>query len=480
MSGRDFLPCGVLALAVLIAPGPAARAQSFGSLFPGTGLTTLPGMNTAQAAMAGSIDKVCPTINTLRPGSDLANVCNAMIGTALAALGQANPSPGTLPSLGLTVAQTEAALQQINGGAVTLVPTNQVSQLRTVQAQVLGARFTALRLHMLASDGGGDSVVRVAANDGGTASDAPSLLQLAQASPTDVSIWSGKLGLFANILGQFGSRDPTNTQNGFSFNNEGFLLGGDYRFRPDLALGAAFGYNYSSTDFDTNANSAPGQFLHSNLFQFNLYGTYSATDALYFDALASFGFGDTDSKRHILIPGLPDGGDRTATGNFDGQTAGFAVGGGYNIPFGALTVTPTARLEYQYIHSGGFTESGASGLDLTYSASTQTAILSFIGGQVSYAISTSFGVLSPTLRGNWAHQYNRGRSSITVAYAADPSLTSAFVMQGDPSDRDYGQIGVGLALQLANGRSAFVNYDAIVGVAGTSYNSFTAGVRFDF
>jgi outer membrane autotransporter protein len=484
MSGRHLVPpSGVFGLAfamVLLAlqPGQAQNLPPYSVLNPGTGTTTLPGMTTAQAAMARSIDNVCPTISAQQPGSDLANVCGAMIGTALAALGQANP--GGLPSIGLSVAATENALQQLNGGAVTLVPTNQVSQLRTVQTQILAARLTVLRTRMLGEQDTPDSVVRLAANDTGAVQDLPGRIQLAQAAPTEASIWSGKLGLFGNLIGQFGSRDPTSTQNGFSFNNEGFLMGGDYRFTPDFAAGAAFGYNYSSTDFDTNPNSAPGQYLHSNLFQINLYSTWQATDALYLDALASFGFGTNDAKRHILIPGLPGGGDRTATGSFDGQTVAAAFGGGYNIPFGALTVTPTARLEYRYVHSDSFTESGAAGLDLTYGASSQSAILSFLGGQAAYAISMDWGVLSPTVRANWAHQYNSGHSSIYVAYANDPSLTSAFVMSGDASDRNYYQLGVGLAVQLSGGRSAFINYDAIVGLNKTSYNSFTAGVRFDF
>lgn len=486
-SRRVAAHCGVfgLAFAVLLAliqPGQAQNQPPFSTLNPGLGLPNLSGFNTAQAAMARSIDDVCPTINTIASGSDLANVCNAMTGTALVLQGQSSLAVGPLaPIPGITsTEQLGNALQQINGGAVTLVPTNQVSQLRSVQTQILASRLTVLRTRLLGSASDGSGAVRVAANDTGSVQDVPGRLQLAQASPTEVLIWSGKLGLFGNLIGQFGNRDPTSTQNGFSFNNEGMLLGADYRFMPNLAAGAAFGYNYSSTDFDVNPNSAPGQFLHSNLFQINLYSTYSATDALYLDALASFGFGNSDLQRHIVIPGLPGGGDRTATGSFDGQTVGVALGGGYNIPFGSLTLTPTARFEYRYVHSDGFTEAGAGGLNLTYGATSQTALLSFLGGQASYAISTDFGVLSPTVRANWAHQYNSGHTSIFVAYANDPSLTSSFVMPGDGSDRNYYQLGVGLAVQLEGNRSAFVSYDAIVGLNKTSYNSFTAGVRFDF
>jgi outer membrane autotransporter protein len=426
--------------------------------------------------MGAAIERACPTISANSPGSALAVACSGMIGSAYAREG-GSPPAGT-SDIGLTIPQLQAALQEVNGGAETLVPTNQVSQLRTSQVQVLGARLTVLRTHMLGSaDDGSNGGVRLAANDTGSVRDAPGLLRVAQASPTEVSIWSGKLGLFGNILGQFGSRDPTATQNGFSFNTEGVLMGGDYRFTPNLAFGAAFGYNYTNSDFDSNATSPSGQYLNSNLYQFNFYGTYAATDALYFDGLVSFGVGDNETRRRIIVPTVVD---TTADGKFDTQTIGVSVGGGYNFPFGSLTLTPTARFEYHYVRSDRFTESGGAGLNLAYGPAIQTAVLTFIGGQATYAISTDFGVLSPSVRANWAHQYNDGRSSMSITFVNDPSLTSAFVMPGDASDRNYFQVGAGLALQLAGNKSAFINYDAIVGLTKTSYNAFTAGMRFDF
>ena len=467
MSGRGWaLPGGVVgfALVVLLAQAQPGYAQ----------LEALPGLNTAQLAMGVAIDKSCPNIATAAPGSALATICGDMVGSAYARLGNSPPAGTT--DIGLTIPQLTAALQQVNGGAVTLVPTNQVSQLRTAQVQVLGARLTALRTRMLGSADDASGTVRLAANDTGSVLDT-SRFQVAQASPTEASIWSGKLGLFGNLMGQFGSRDPTATQSGFSFNTEGILLGADYRFTPSLALGMAFGYNYTSSDFDTDANSASGQYVHANLYQFNFYGTYSATDALYLDGLVSFGVGDNDARRHIIIPTVAD---VFANGNFDTQTVGVSLGGGYNFPFGSLTLTPTARFEYHYARSDRFTESGADGLDLTYGSAIERAVLTFLGGQASYAISTDFGVLSPSVRANWAHQYNDGRNSMSIAFVNDPTLTSAFGMPGDAADRNYFQLGIGLAAQFAGNKSAFINYDALVGLNKTSYNTFTAGVRIDF
>jgi outer membrane autotransporter protein len=53
-------------------------------------------------------------------------------------------------------------------------------------------------------------------------------------------------------------------------------------------------------------------------------------------------------------------------------------------------------------------------------------------------------------------------------------------MPGTPTSRNYFDLGVGIALQLSRNSSAFINYDSILGISGTTYNSFTAGVRFTF
>ena len=95
----------------------------------------------------------------------------------------------------------------------------------------------------------------------------------------------------------------TTSENGYSFNNAGFVFGADYRITPQLIAGMAFGYTQSNTNFDT---SASGQSLNGNLLQGNLYATYFPTDAFYLNGIAIIGGGDNISQRHIVIPSMPD------------------------------------------------------------------------------------------------------------------------------------------------------------------------------
>jgi outer membrane lipase/esterase len=481
----------VALLSVMI--GQTCRAQSFSSLNgPNpTGLITLPGLNQAQRTMARAIDNVCPTINNIAATSDqrdLATICVVMTGTALAAQGQ-SLSPAlqralgvpAFPSLGLGVGGVKNALQDINGGAEILVPTTQTSQLRNLQVGAIGARLSILRNRMAGQMASADPMqpYRVALNfSDAEASDAGHAL-ISAASPTDIEVSSGGFGIYVNLLGQFGDGDQTDSVSGYSFHNLGFLVGADYQFSPKFVAGAAFGYTHSSTDFDVTPASPPGQSLHGDLYQGNLYATYYATDALYIEGMATIAGGRNHSVRHLIIPGLAAP-DRLSAGSFGTDSYGVSIGGGYNLPFGAWTLTPTVRLEYHRVTADAFAENGAAGLDLTYGNTGENAVLSVLGAQAQYAISTDFGVLSPTARFTWSHQYNRGNTAITVGYKNDPSLLSTFLLTGDSASRNYYDLGIGLATQFAGNIAAFINYDAILGLSHTSYNSFTGGVRFSF
>jgi outer membrane autotransporter protein len=130
---------------------------------------------------------------------------------------------------------------------------------------------------------------------------------------------------------------------------------------------------------------------------------------------------------------------------------------GYDLPFGPL-----------------------QGAELQFGSSSVNTVLSFLGADAQYIMNTPFGVLYPIARFHWAHQYSPGNTAVSVAYANDPSLLSTFVLPGTPTSTNYFDLGIGIALQLSTNSSGFINYDSILGLSHTSYNSFTAGIRMSF
>ena len=448
-------------------------------------LTGLPGQNVAQQMMGQSINNFCPTANSIAMPTagqiDLKNLCSAMLGNGLQVQGK---SFGMLGSFGLDASGLNGALQQLNGGAELVVPTSQTSVTQTTQTTRQTSAIEE-RLSQLRNLTTGTALAGASPRAGQVAAlstlEPDGRIIVEPGAPLQFASSTGPLGVFVNGLGQFGSRDMTSTVNAFSFNNAGFIAGADYLFTPQLIAGLAFGYTRSSTNFDTSAVSAPGQFLRGDLLQGNLYATYY-NDAFYLNGIGLIGGSNNDSRRHIVLPNTVEGlpGDRIATGSFGSQVQGLSLSGGYSLPFGALILTPTARLLYQHLGVDAFSENGALGADLQFGSTSLNTFLSFLGAEAQYTISTPLGVLSPLARFHWAHQYTADNTAVSVAYSNDPSLLSSFILPGAQASRNYFDLGVGLALQVSRNGSAFINYDSILGLNHTTYNSFTAGIRMTF
>jgi outer membrane autotransporter protein len=487
---------GLAVSVIVIQPGHAQTLPPFSVITGQPNLTALPGQNVAQQTMAQSVNNVCPTISTIAatPGQiNLATICKAMTLNALAVQGQTPGIDIGNTTFGLNASGLNSALQQLNGGAELLVPTSQASVVQTTQTSrqtgAIEKRLNELRNWTTGTVVAGTDPPRagqVAAlnplEPGGQG-----LIAQNQAPTLVYSI--GPFGVFANGFGQFGSRDLTTTENGYSFNNAGFVAGADYRFTPQLVAGLAFGYSQSNTNFDTSAVSAPGQSLNGNLLQGNLYATYSVTDTWYVNAIGLIGGGNNNSHRHIAFGtnGVDTATgfntmaiDQIASGSFGSRVAGVTLASGYDLPFDRLLLTPIVRFLYQHTRVNAFSEEGALGADLQFGSSSVNTVLSFLGADAQYTINTPFGPLYPIARFHWAHQYSPGNTAVSVAYSNDPSLLSSFILPGTSSSRNYFDLGVGVTMPFSGTSSGFINYDSILGINHTTYNSFTAGIRLMF
>jgi outer membrane autotransporter protein len=101
-----------------------------------------------------------------------------------------------------------------------------------------------------------------------------------------------------------------------------------------------------------------------------------------------------------------------------------------------------------------------------------------LGGQAAYAISTTWGVLSPLVRFEWEHEYKANSRTVTASVLADPA--TAVAVQTSSPDRDYFNLGTGLSATFKGGVSAFFYYEAVVGRANFTNHGFTGGVRLEF
>lgn len=284
-----------------------------------------------------------------------------------------------------------------------------------------------------------------------------------------------KLGVFVNGNFGVGDKNGTDRELGFEYDSQGVTAGVDYRFTDNFVLGGTFGYNAIKSDFDASRGN-----LNLDGYSFSLYSTYY-NDDFYLDSIFSGGWNDYDTRRQLQLPGF----NQTAKGNTQGNDYSFNITSGYDFHKQGLTYGPYGRVSYQNIQIDGYQENpsnpGAPGfgslatIDKQNADSLQTAL----GGQLSYAISTSFGVLIPTARAEWVHEFNDGSRPLNWRFSSVPTQTS-FSNSSDGLNRNFANLGAGLSATLAHGTSAFLFYESMVGRNTISEHSINAGVRAEF
>jgi len=283
-----------------------------------------------------------------------------------------------------------------------------------------------------------------------------------------------KLGVFVNGNFGVGDKNATGRELGFEFDSQGVTAGVDYRFTDNFILGGTFGYNSIKSDFDASRGS-----LNLDGYSFSLFSTYYK-DAFYLDSIFTGGWNDFDTRRNIQLPGI----DQTAKSNTQGNEYAFNITGGYDFNQQGWTYGPYGRVSYQNVQIDGYQETASnpgapgSGALATVGKQNAVSLQTAFGGQVSYALSTSFGVLMPTARAEWVHEFHDGSRPVSWQFSSVPQ--NPFINVSDGSSRNFANVGAGVSAQFTHGASAFMFYETMLGRNNIADHSISAGVRAEF
>jgi len=464
-----------------------------------TPLSGISGLTPPEKATGVAIETLCPKlpvptsapgtalvrplipgpVSSLTAGEDLQIRCTEMIGHALAGDTTAARTPL------LSLAPEEIVAQGAN--AVTTSNRNIGTRLAILHSGVtnLGFRRFGLRneeptapytlVASLAPFAAVNSVV-------------------AASTPSSFS----RLGIFANGTFTGGDKDATSREAGFDFKTFGVTLGADYRFTNNFVLGAAFNYVSTDVDFDTSSflGTPAGGGIDTRGFGFSIYGTYYVSNQFYVDGIINFGWNHYDIDRRIiyaipatdrtgsLIPGTTTNVNQTALGDTHSAQYSFSVGAGYDFPIQGFTITPLARLEYIRLNIDGYQEAinntaNGFGWALAFEGQDVDSLLSVLGAQASYAISTGIGVLLPQVRAEWRHEWKNDARTITSRFVNDPNLTPLALVTDGP-DRDFFTLGASLSATFRGGVAAFMSYETVLGLAQVSAHNVVGGIRLEF
>jgi outer membrane lipase/esterase len=307
---------------------------------------------------------------------------------------------------------------------------------------------------------------------------------------------SGKFSIFLNGLYATGDKDSTTNEPGFDFDAYGILVGGDYRFSDQLIFGLAVNYQKTDADIDDNAGDTDVKG-----YGVSLYGTFYYGQ-LYINGIGTIGRSDYDSTRKVnysvkksAAAAASDPLITRVNQKFDGDTDsdeyGFSFGTGYGFSHKGFDFGPYGRLNYQKTeiddyreHLPGSNTDPGFGLALKIDDQDIKSLSTNLGARAGYTFTTGIGVFTPYARFDWQHEFENDTSAIKGRFvngggSATASLNKILIPLDDP-DRDFFNLGFGVASVFPHGISAFLDYLTVLELDNITLHQFVGGVRFEF
>ena len=273
------------------------------------------------------------------------------------------------------------------------------------------------------------------------------------ASGYRTEVWMRGLGGVGSLTGN-GSR--------FSFNNSyaGALIGAGIG-QGGFTIGLGGGYLMTALNFSDSSNASQNAGLGF------IYGRY-AQGPLWLGAMAAYGGGKINGARSLPGTGLTASGSRGADfGIVQAQAA-------YDIPLGIVTFEPRANLSYVHAGQSGFSESGASILDLTYANTNADLFEGRLVGRFMKRFVAGTWALVPYAEAGVRETFTGLSRDVTMT---DGTFTgSAAGVSPAPT---AGIVGVGVSAGMTEALDLFLGYQGQFS-ANQAENTFAAGLAYRF
>src|SRR5262249_5143897 len=127
------------------------------------------------------------------------------------------------------------------------------------------------------------------------------------------------------------------------------------------------------------------------------------------------------------------------------------------------------------------------GLALAYGDQKVESLRSILGFTASRGFSREFGIIMPTFRAEWHHEFRTDPLTIQAQYAIEPTLTnklsacvSCFALQSAPPERAFGRAGPVFSFPSPRRFQGYLYYEALFGVSNYRSNSVALGFRGQF
>lgn len=342
------------------------------------------------------------------------------------------------------------------------------TKLVASQLSNIGQRLSQLRAGVT-----GFSVADLNLSNGSESLPFSMLAYLADEEQSEAQSFVSPWGFFINgslTSGDYSYADEVN--DGFDFDSDSLSAGIDYRFSNRFVLGAALGYN------ELDSNTGAGVTMQSEGFSASLYGLFTPTDAFYIDSRISFAQPDIRQVRVENFQLIDSVVDIQAIGQSESEQMTAAISAGYNFYKNAWNITPYFGIEYVNSQLDQFAETGAGAFNVTYAEQDFESLKYNLGVNISRAISTANGVLSPQF--SFQHNHEDQDNSIMEMRLVAMPVDELFNVETNFTESNYSQASIGLTWITANGKMFYLRYNEVFGLDNFDQSTISFGARFEF
>ncbi|MBM3184293.1 MAG: autotransporter outer membrane beta-barrel domain-containing protein, partial [Chlamydiae bacterium] len=253
-------------------------------------------------------------------------------------------------------------------------------------------------------------------------------------------------------------------QKGFHANTMGFMVGGDYCFENNIAVGVGAGYGHTNLSWSKNAGHSRSNNIYTAVYANYIQPVFFINAAF----LADYEF--FHSARHMFFSSL----NEEAQNSHHGFGLNTYLSGGADIVVGGIVIRPFLTTNYTYLGEGTFKEFGADSLDIIGETKNTSYWRNTLGSQFSYTQEVSFGCLAATLSFSWVNISPLSNRNYTGRFV---NLPDHFVVWGYHKQWNLFAPAFDMTLNLNPGIMMSLSYE---GEFGGNYQSGWGRFRFEW
>lgn len=284
-------------------------------------------------------------------------------------------------------------------------------------------------------------------------------------------------GIFFTAEAESLDRENSDFEQGYDSDRARFIFGTSYTASPTAVYSLALDINQHEGDYSSGGN------FENDSKGLRFLSSFRPTKNTFLTVLGAYDSVSAKQERDTNFSYLFNGASifstsGAANADYDYDQYGLSIDTGYEYQTGQYTLTPTAGIHWNRNDFSTHSETGNSGLELTFYDSEEESLQSIIGINLSASYGTGFGTFNPQFGLNWHHEFKDDRRTAEVSFTGD-TLAERFTYETEEKDSDFFNVSAGFVLVFKGGLQGFANIQTLVGHDYYDSTIASLGLRYE-